>query len=723
MGQRHQLFVIARVSGNYRSLAAVHHQWLYGHTALRRCRGTLKLFEHPGNRVPLERELIAAARYQENFWGASSDSDADEVSQAVKHSEKVPFPLIMTCLMLGASFDADDGYIDDVLIEPFDMKYDEGYNNNGMYFSMHTQPSSCCRRYVELTCDLGITIFDITDLSNVSYCFVDFQGMESEREVQLMTPLSARTYLEAYYDLSDPELKDDLVPLVQSFQNRTLIPTAVLEDAWPNEGWEEPNDAKDVEAMNERILNFQELHVGQKRDEFSLRHLAMDKLAQSLLDDPGNGLPALSEAELLSDFLPRLRTKVYERAATLEPSPAYMELLFETLKNDVCVDMSRFQRFSAKDLAATISRLTTDGKIRALDLSNMLDLNHQDLQTILDASTTTVRSLCLLDCPQISINDLTALKNGCDLYHSTLYKRSITDSRTKLDDTGYYYRPLPRLDFTSQSLHSVVQLVWIGVQRSQLIHLANRRADGTTAWNTLTSDNKVPTRMSWFFNEGLQYKKFPLVDTPLPLARLITGFSHLMRWISAGSISGTHEFSTGAASCFSMPVTLPDGQSLAISPLSTELYLRNSDKHWGRQNQNYEEPNLNPGQWAIVLIHECCDCPSQEALDRIKSSRNDTSRPLKRLRYVFVSPSKDGFKVATVQDYLDSIIACTTSDTTLTVKETDSCKSLCEDLRQWWEDNFKPSESMSFYAESDVQDIVERLYLCRAEDNVPLEDR
>jgi len=47
MGQRHQLFVIAKVKDRYRTLCAVHHQWLYGRTALRRCLGTLETFQDP----------------------------------------------------------------------------------------------------------------------------------------------------------------------------------------------------------------------------------------------------------------------------------------------------------------------------------------------------------------------------------------------------------------------------------------------------------------------------------------------------------------------------------------------------------------------------------------------------------------------------------------------------------------------------------------------------
>lgn len=33
MGQRHQFFAIARINNRYRTLAAVHNQWLYGHSA------------------------------------------------------------------------------------------------------------------------------------------------------------------------------------------------------------------------------------------------------------------------------------------------------------------------------------------------------------------------------------------------------------------------------------------------------------------------------------------------------------------------------------------------------------------------------------------------------------------------------------------------------------------------------------------------------------------
>lgn len=74
------------------------------------------------------------------------------------------------------------------------MRYDEGYNNNGnIVLPVHSNSINSHEA-------VGITILDITDLNSVRYCFVDFDGMDSPREVPLHTPLDRWTYLRAYYD-------------------------------------------------------------------------------------------------------------------------------------------------------------------------------------------------------------------------------------------------------------------------------------------------------------------------------------------------------------------------------------------------------------------------------------------------------------------------------------------------------------------------------------------
>src|SRR5271156_1559806 len=60
MGQRHQLFVIAKIANRYRGLAVFHHQWLYGARALKQCLALLAIFSAPANRLAILQELAAA---------------------------------------------------------------------------------------------------------------------------------------------------------------------------------------------------------------------------------------------------------------------------------------------------------------------------------------------------------------------------------------------------------------------------------------------------------------------------------------------------------------------------------------------------------------------------------------------------------------------------------------------------------------------------------------
>lgn len=73
----------------------------------------------------------------------------------------------------------------------------------------------------------GITILDITDLSNVRYCFVDFCGIDSEREVPLHTPLNGWTYMRAYHDDGDDVVLRNKVA-VDGLENFALVELSAL---------------------------------------------------------------------------------------------------------------------------------------------------------------------------------------------------------------------------------------------------------------------------------------------------------------------------------------------------------------------------------------------------------------------------------------------------------------------------------------------------------------
>ena len=52
-----------------------------------------------------------------------------------------------------------------------------------------------------------------------------------------MTPLSARVYLEAYYDLSDPKY-DDLKICVEHLVHWQIVQVEALEATWPEGEWQ-----------------------------------------------------------------------------------------------------------------------------------------------------------------------------------------------------------------------------------------------------------------------------------------------------------------------------------------------------------------------------------------------------------------------------------------------------------------------------------------------------
>jgi hypothetical protein len=223
MGQRHQLFVIAKIANRYRGLAAFHHQWLYGALALERCLRIITIFSAPANRLPIQQELTAARRFDEEFW----------TKQRSWEDFEVPFPFITTCLLLGASFDVKAVYNDRLTLEPFNMPFNGGDNND------------------------GITVIDITDLTHVRYCFVFWRDWRSEWEAEeeeegeeedtewgsgpRMIPLSGPMYLSAYHNAKerskDPELHTELQTLERKFDELDLIDIASLANTWPEGEW------------------------------------------------------------------------------------------------------------------------------------------------------------------------------------------------------------------------------------------------------------------------------------------------------------------------------------------------------------------------------------------------------------------------------------------------------------------------------------------------------
>ena len=689
MGQRHQLFVIAKIRGRYRSLCAIHHQWLYGQTALRRCLDTLNIFGDPSNRMPLQEELLAASKKDEEFWLAAEDED----------EPYIPFPFITTCLTLGASFNTS-GYYHGTMLEPFTMAYNEGDNNNGQDSSYSVMIAGIFETRLTLFLT-GITIFDITDLHNIRYCFVDYIGMESDREVELMTPLSARTYLEAYYELDKPEHKADLLPLVGKFEQRDVISTAVLKATWPRGEWQGDEVAQEDDSPPEELERTK-----------TLRDRSMETVLGGLLsecrgnsqENPQDHSELLAEMELMTDFVPKLRKRLYEEAADLTASDVVLSLLKKSLEQEIEVDLAPFQHFPADHLAALVATLRC-GNMRVLSLSNLPNLTETDLSLILGNNsgikgTDQLGAIVLMETPTISAEFVSKNLDLYEVYHSELFRRPFTLEQSRR--TSYEDPHVSTLPFANPNLIS--QIVWIGVTEMQTTDSKFRLANGGMDWSGLKYSEKAANHFS--HHSVPKYQNF-LVDLPFTPGKTIHGLQRLLQYLTSPTLNWLDSWPKAAACCFATTSPNIVGSCSAVGPLSPTLSVYDE---WNHEMAIGKGISLQAGQWAITLIHEGFDARDLRKLrNNEEVPAEDTaakSKPLKRLRYALVRKAKGEdssekpYLVTDVPGYLEKALA----------SETIAAQEL-EELKDWWQQNMSTAnEAIDYYKDADIHDILQKVY-------------
>ncbi len=678
MGQRHQLFVIAKIGARYRNLAAVHHQWLYGATALKRCHRLVQIFQAAENRIPIRQELVSALYRDEEAW---KDDRSDGRRKAL-----MPFPMIITCLILGASFDPTDGYFHRVQIEPFGMEYDEGDNNN------------------------GITVIDISDLFNVRYCFVDILpwGMESNTPVSRMTPLSASTYLWSYYNRNDKGDQEEFGQVIDKLEKWDLVDAAALRDTWPTGEWrdhgkvgdfeeeeEEPSgeeeafgeektsqteedSANRVEAggnhsLNRQIglstrlvtdpsnfLSDQEEPLVSKMTSLStkdtaetsgnqaakqsaagsntLRDSAMNTMIEAALGQSETELKDLMpQAEQLPDFLPSLKHKLYEDPSVLKTSPSGFYLLCRALEGEYEVDLSPLKEISIKDIGMVVSKLRECGNMKTVVLSNMPNLRKEDLRVI-SGGKISLRGLCLFETPLISANSVVSFVNEYvgdlqDLYHTELLRRPWSLSFKKWQSEN-------EINF---SANPVNQMIWVTSGVSQLSKTGLRLENDSIDWKKVLEQEHSKEIFPY-----LTYGAFPLNDILLPPVKFVTGLLNFLNWSAKndGFRQDAHEHAIAAANSFAMVRSSIRGSDYQVGPLPSALYI--AGNKYRPRNWPIPMSALTPGKWTIVVIHE--------ALTSLEAERHPNLSA--KIRYAMITitdtPTQD-LVVADMSTFLDQV--------------------------------------------------------------------
>ncbi|KAL9018655.1 MAG: hypothetical protein Q9185_004066 [Variospora sp. 1 TL-2023] len=704
MGRRHQLFIIGNINGRYRQLCAIHAQVLYDEEVLERCVDILQILEHKTNRLAIQQELIAAANKSDDFWHAPEHGIGLVITPVL-------FPFITTCLNIGASFRPDGDY-HGLQTHQYDGAFDSGDNDD------------------------GITIFDLTDLDSVRYCFVDFKE-DSVPHLKLITPLPARTYLEAYHRLNQP---DEKIPLLRKFHGRKLVAVGALKETWPHGDWQEnvsmigqeqyslnesPEHAESniIAAGNAGIAARMESTIPARIK--SLRDHSMDSLLDLLLHSTHDLSDLVAEAEIFSDFVTKLRRRLYDNAATLQPTTLNIDLLYKVLKDEFEIDISVFKKFMASDFALLIAKLR-GGNLRTLNLSNMPELTESDLQKILhipqapsgttkpndNTSVLTTdsiedcRTIILLETPKISLEFLTEHMGHYDIYHSALFRRPMY-----CEGCGAYFlaqKPVKALQFAATNI--VSQLVWVGIRSRQSRNSKLRLENGQFDWSTLKYSAGA-YRFITRDTTNLQYKNF-LLDIPSPAAKIVHSFQRLTQYLS--KVSYLEDWPMAAARCFATTSNLEDG-GCSVGPLSTTLYQDQIIKE--DRVECGKDRTLMPGQWAIILVQEAFDARNQKELDQptLESSDDEEDktgpapeeehkfRPLKRLRYAFVKAlsESDALKqhllVTDVSGYVEDVLGGTTGNT----KDADR-------LKNWWR---KQRRYVGYYKDTDMDAILGKIYL------------
>lgn len=178
----------------------------------------------------------------------------------------------------------------------------------------------------------------------------------------------------------------------------------------------------------------------------SLRDPSMDMLLESLLNQSEDNPELIAEAELITDFTPKPRTKLFAKAESLEPSSFMLHLVYRVFEDKVEVDLSTFTTLSANNLSIVVPKLR-NSKIAVLNLWGMPGLEPTDLEKILgvggrdspqqyvklqDASSvrasrgvSRLGALILLGNPQIPLDFLTRYLGEYEVYHSELLRRAI----------------------------------------------------------------------------------------------------------------------------------------------------------------------------------------------------------------------------------------------------------------------------------------------------------
>lgn len=327
----------------------------------------------------------------------------------------------------------------------------------------------------------GISVFDITDLSNIgcSFLFIRGENFEEAEEPDL-TPqdmiLSAARYIRYY---KPKKLSEEQSSIISQCSALSRVSIAALKSRWPEVNWRTD--------LNDGNGSFTEIQPSQSPNlkEISIARL----LEEGLQHDPAN-MAWLSHAQELQDFNALARSRLYDNP-NLVSLPSGPDLLAHVIGDQQLLDLSPFTQLRPADIMHVLRKMNSDRQFeRSLYLPDLKDISKEELSSIF--SLLNLRELHL-GVTGIPLDDLLPLAVKARLSTFTcpaLYKRALDLRDTKNSFSVNYMKnritsaKVPTLDFpdTDTTQFPITQIVYI---RQCLFPDCPRTGDGGIRWSQL----------------------------------------------------------------------------------------------------------------------------------------------------------------------------------------------------------------------------------------------
>ena len=284
----------------------------------------------------------------------------------------------------------------------------------------------------------GLTIIDVTDPSSPAYCFVSVHGLEAAEAVDDLAPLTAETYVTAYYPVpsehnlasmkkeertSHDKKSADVQQHINLFKDVRLIELWMLHEAWPEDAYDDVKPDSQVTGSTDSEASVPSLSELCLRT--AVRHTGIEDIEvfEATMSLPGVGaklLGLLAEEHEISDAM---------------VGPMIKALSVYPGRDHSVLDLSLYA-LTAKQVILVASHFP---KTHVLNLNKNPYITSATLCQLLPSLPELTR-LIVYECPSISISDILALRCSGD-YPSlqAVYHRAYmmcADELAKLQNDG-----------------------------------------------------------------------------------------------------------------------------------------------------------------------------------------------------------------------------------------------------------------------------------------------